>query len=444
MGLGPSFPDRAAQAPPICPADTSAADNSTTPGVPLGVARARAAASEALRTSLDLAQGRVEYLEKLISDVNGGSSGGGSGGGIDDCSADASAPSDRKEAVGIDRDEAREMTEAATSTTVGDATRGADPASSQPRDSKLTSSEVRSDNEDTAKTTGVDSDGGASSDAATVASGERAQQAKATCDSENTLLPAVQSDTQPATPSHHLDLSIGAKGKRNNSRNRGGGGRAGRGFAGQQGLRAKGNGNEKDVAAALEEAKSWRMASQRAEASLADLRETLGDVLALSFRCGEQHGRLHQNNSSNPPHRDSTKLISGGVVVGESGGHSSSSVSRTEDWKRSGGVESSAAAAAALGVRASQESTQQAPAGGEAQGVVDPLEGSETFVGASSTSGTIGVQQGSSNVVSAQGCGEETVGSWCGGGVGGSGGGQGKLCSSCEARAIAVRELLTR
>ncbi|CAM9238086.1 unnamed protein product [Scytosiphon promiscuus] len=42
------------------------------------------------------------------------------------------------------------------------------------------------------------------------------------------------------------------------------------------------------AAAGSGEAERWRMAALRSEAALADLRETLGDVLALSFRCGEE------------------------------------------------------------------------------------------------------------------------------------------------------------
>lgn len=49
-------------------------------------------------------------------------------------------------------------------------------------------------------------------------------------------------------------------------------------------------GDDERLVAALEEATGWRMKSRAAEAALADMRETLGDVLELSFRCGEEHG----------------------------------------------------------------------------------------------------------------------------------------------------------
>ncbi|CAM9829331.1 unnamed protein product, partial [Hapterophycus canaliculatus] len=53
---------------------------------------------------------------------------------------------------------------------------------------------------------------------------------------------------------------------------------------------ARGQGVPAAVAGARE-AERWRMAALRSEAALADLRETLGDVVALSFRCGEDSAR---------------------------------------------------------------------------------------------------------------------------------------------------------
>lgn len=134
------------------------------------------------------------------------------------------------------------------------------------------------------------------------------------------------------------------------------------------------------AAPASEEAERWKMAARRSEASLADLRETLVGVLALSFRCGQESARRREG-----------------------------------EWE---GEEE--------GERRPRGDCDEASRGGpgDVVGVVAPKEGHVDGGGAAERSGV------SELAVAGDGGG----GSCCGRG----------RCSSCEAKAAAVEVLLRR
>lgn len=105
----------------------------------------------------------------------------------------------------------------------------------------------------------------------------------------------------------------------------GGGGRGARGGRGGSGL-SGGGGEFPSLARGASDAvetRRWRMASRRAEASLADLRETLGDVLSLSFQCGQEcarRGEAATGAGSSPQSAAAAAAAPGGGGDGVGGG----------------------------------------------------------------------------------------------------------------------------
>lgn len=76
------------------------------------------------------------------------------------------------------------------------------------------------------------------------------------------------------------------------------------------------DGNVEQLAAAVEGANSRRMKSRVAEASLADLRGSLADVLVLSFRCGEEHA-ARQHVLENQSHRNNVNATTRDDISGQ-------------------------------------------------------------------------------------------------------------------------------
>eukprot|EP00752_Nemacystus_decipiens_P002815 g2626.t1 len=98
-----------------------------------------------------------------------------------------------------------------------------------------------------------------------------------------------------------------------------------------------------DAASALEEAERWKTAARRSDASLADLRETLGDVLALSFRCGQESARRREGEQRPRNERDEASRGDPGSVLGvEVANEGQGQMDSGSAAERSGGVSESA------------------------------------------------------------------------------------------------------
>lgn len=209
-----------------------------------------------------------------------------------------------------------------------------------------------------------------------------------------------------------------------------------------------GGGDSDRLSAALEEASKWRMATRKAEAPLADLRESLGDMLALSFRCGQEHAR--QYLLEDDVRRCSATTDSAGVSPG-----SGLRIDRAGKTRGGDDVDDAVRTNAdcqgvpkrpqsSSGTRVDQAVEQESGATGSGDGI---------DVSAASLTSDIArpsldhVRQSADPSVPAEG--EGTTGTWCGiGGGGGGGGGAcapgGGSCKSCEARAKTVHGLLGR
>lgn len=103
-------------------------------------------------------------------------------------------------------------------------------------------------------------------------------------------------EQEKATPRHPDSTGGGNGGGEDDARRRsvpanGSGGGGENASGGSRGSVPVGGAAAAAVAGSVGEAERWRMAALRSEAALADLRETLGDVVALSFRCGEDSAR---------------------------------------------------------------------------------------------------------------------------------------------------------
>lgn len=295
-----------------------------------GVARARAAASEALRTSLRLARERVGYLEGLAREVQGGGGGGGgdgdSGDGERRDGSDGSPVGETRaeedggggegvavaavdDGVGLRRD------------LVGDGGgRGGDGRGNGGKDGSVVDVSGQEEEEEgsvRAEQTESTGEGGGEGGGDGV-TGLRVDGKSFSVDEATAVSPSKttrgqgedpagdeatsRAERQRAPPCEvvrrrdgQLPVGVGAGNVLFSARSGGAGTGGGRLRSAEVGGPAgAGMGATAAAAAAdLGEAKRWRMAARRAEASLADLRETFGDALTLSFRCGEEHCR-HQ------------------------------------------------------------------------------------------------------------------------------------------------------
>ena len=252
---------------------TSAGDENDAAGSAesFGVPRARVAASQALFTSIRIARERLEYLERLARDVKGGACTGPSRGTTTDLT--------------IDEHKERSATPAAQIDGLaqhGQRTRGED----------------RDEKEDSWSGPGALEGGGSVSGIGMLLSSpegeclqglrtERPQEAESACDRVDDR--DCEGTEEQNAQYHPQRGAQGGKPVITCVR------RVQSGDAGRGGIPpVRGRIGLHDFAGSSElpaEAKRWKMAAHHAEASLVDLRQTLGEVVALSFRCGEERSR---------------------------------------------------------------------------------------------------------------------------------------------------------
>lgn len=253
-----------------------------------GVTRARAAASEALRTSVCLARERVEYLEKLALEVKGGAA---------DENLRAAATGEhearsRRSPSGVEVDRRQCYRGGVGGGDDGDESRS---QTGKPADGSRSSERERAVGIEKAEARGTGSTcaGGDSEKGHSVAGGA-GHASPSTADVAARLKRAATQEKRleeaEARAEQRAAAAILARGSGGDQyavsvKKLGG---TSRGVA----LVARDRAGGSDLPGAeLAEAKRWRMAARHAEASLADLRGTLGDVMALSFRCGQEHGQ---------------------------------------------------------------------------------------------------------------------------------------------------------
>lgn len=238
---------------PICSRPPDTGDSAAGSADTLGASRARSAASEALRTSVRIARERLEYLERLVRDVEtGGNSRHLAASGTvtakeykmpsSPSAADVDGKRDGSEAMSLDASEEDASVDGITllSNPVGE-TKG-------PRQTESPR-------------------------------GERAEER----DARHCLESRGGGETKA--------IATFSRGGHGTSRaNRNCGDASGRGNPSTIRTRTgpSGLGGSSESSA---EAKRWKMAAHHAEASLADLRKTVGSVVSLSFRCGEERSR---------------------------------------------------------------------------------------------------------------------------------------------------------
>lgn len=453
--VGGGCPTQVSEKPPVCPPGSGA----TVPGMPEGVARARFAASEALLTSLNHARDRVEQLEKLVAEVGIGSGAGGSSGsntilkaggkeastrGVDDpysggAVADTpvdvpSAGSDTTpgSAFGVDdapvgfvingqnsAGEAGSLSDVGTDVMVARGVRDDSPLSREPeaqsaqaisglRDAAMGASEAVA----YAATAGFNSSAELKTTDSSTTPDKDAVRALRDVDS------ALREDWAArlrGSPGCHSDVASEASSALDPD---------GRRERGAREPRPAGTmGRDQDAATGIDvlEGALWRIASGRAEASAADLHETLGSVLALAFRCGEEYARHLAFNASSAGSSADKALCGDARDIGDIGDVGDKrEVGRDEEG-------------ALLG--------EQFEKGEEHRLGTDVVASTSMQQGRGSPSSTNdqGLDVPGKGLASGEtGCVTEMAGQWC------EAGDEERRCLSCDMRGTAIRELLGR
>lgn len=272
---------------PVCSSTPDTGDRAAGSTDTLGVSRARLAASEALCTSVRIARDRLEYLERLVRDVETGGN-------------------------------SRHL--AASGTVTAKEYKMPNPHSAVDVDGPQDHEEGahgHDEKRDGSETMGLDaSEGDASVDGITLLSNPGEE----TKGPRQTESPRGEGAEERDAP-HCLESGGGgetkaiatlSRGRHGTSRaNRNSGNASGRGnpstTRAQTGPNGLGGSSESSA-----EAKRWKMAAHHAEASLADLRKTVGSVVSLSFRCGEERSRREMREDRTVNNDDDDD---GGVAV---------------------------------------------------------------------------------------------------------------------------------
>lgn len=268
---------------PVCPRPSDTGDSAAGSADTLGVSRARYAASEALRTSVRIARERLEYLERLVRDVETG---------------------------GNSRHSAASETATAKEYKMPSPPSAADVDGLRDHEGGAHGDDGKRDG---SEGMGLDaSEADASVDGITPLSnpvggmkGLRQTESPRSEVAEERDVPHCLESEGGGETKAITTLSRGGHGTSRANRNSGDA--IGRGNPSatrvRTGLNSLGGSSESSA-----EAKRWKMAAHHAEASLADLRKTVGSVVSLSFRCGEERSRreMREDRTSSAAKEDRT------------------------------------------------------------------------------------------------------------------------------------------